>query len=248
VEPVTAGRARNGGAAVADPTAREFLRRADPVLRGLIDARPDFHPRAWLDALPPMDAFGTLIFQVVGQQLSVSATRTIVARLQQRFGGHLPSPQELLAIDPQELRASGMSTRKGEVVLLTDVLDEARDRALEKVRENQAAGRIHTTDVEALAVVGEDVEGLDVVVGLAGHDRVHAAGVVADHAAESTAVVGGRIGRESQVMFFGFAAQVVEDDAGLHARDAALGIDFKDGRHVFRKIEDDGGVTALSGK
>jgi 3-methyladenine DNA glycosylase/8-oxoguanine DNA glycosylase len=36
------------------------------------------------------DAFGTLIVLVVGQQLSVSARRTIVSRLQQRFGGHLP--------------------------------------------------------------------------------------------------------------------------------------------------------------
>ena len=108
-----AGRPRKGGAAVADPTAREFLRRADPILGELIDARPDFRPRAWLDELPPLDAFGTLIFQVIGQQLSVSATRTILARLEQRFGGHLPSPRELLAVDPQELRASGMSNRKG---------------------------------------------------------------------------------------------------------------------------------------
>jgi DNA-3-methyladenine glycosylase II len=107
------GRKRTGGSAVADPTAREFLRRADPILRELIDARSVFHPRAWLDELSPLDAFGTLIFQVVGQQLSVSATRTIVSRLQERFGGHMPSPQELLAVDPQELRASGMSTRKG---------------------------------------------------------------------------------------------------------------------------------------
>ena len=108
-----AGRAREGGSAVADPTAREFLRDADPILRKLIDARPDFHPRAWLNELPPLDAFGTLIFQVVGQQLSVSATRTIVSRLGERFGGHLPSPQELLAVDQQELRAAGMSNRKG---------------------------------------------------------------------------------------------------------------------------------------
>src|SRR5438874_13498651 len=100
-------------AAVADPEARRFLREADPVLAELIDARPDFHPRAWLDELPPLDAFGTLIFQVVGQQLSVSATRTIVSRLQHRFAGRMPSPQELLAADPQELRASGMSNRKG---------------------------------------------------------------------------------------------------------------------------------------
>ena len=98
---------------MADPKAQESLRRADPILGRLIDARPDFHPRAWLDELPPLDAFGTLIFQVIGQQLSVAATRTIVARLEQRFGGHLPAPQELLAVDPQELRASGMSNRKG---------------------------------------------------------------------------------------------------------------------------------------
>ena len=61
---------------------------------------------------PPPDAFGTLIFQVVGQQLSVSATRTIISRLQELFGGRMPSPQELLAVAPQELRASGMSNRK----------------------------------------------------------------------------------------------------------------------------------------
>src|SRR5208283_432044 len=43
-------------------------------------------------------------------------------------------------------------------------------------------------NVQALAVVCEDVERFDVIVGLAGHDRVDAAGVVADHAAESAAV------------------------------------------------------------
>jgi DNA-3-methyladenine glycosylase II len=108
LQPVTVHRR----AQAADQTAREFLRHADPVLRKLIDARPDFRPRAWLDELPPLDAFGTLIFQVVGQQLSVRATRTIVSRLQERFEGRMPSPRELLAADPQELRASGMSNRK----------------------------------------------------------------------------------------------------------------------------------------
>jgi DNA-3-methyladenine glycosylase II len=100
-------------AAVADPEAREFLRKADPVLARLIDAHPDFRPRAWLGELPPLDAFGTLVFQVIGQQLSVRATRTILGRLEQHFGGRLPSPAELLAVDPQVLRDSGMSARKG---------------------------------------------------------------------------------------------------------------------------------------
>jgi len=107
-----AGAARADGSAVADPAAREFLRRADPVLRELIDARPDFRPRAWLDDLPRLDAFGTLVFEVIGQQLSVTATRAIVSRLQERFGGRMPSPRELLAADPREVRASGMSNRK----------------------------------------------------------------------------------------------------------------------------------------
>jgi DNA-3-methyladenine glycosylase II len=99
--------------AVADPKARESLRTADPVLARVIDAHPDFHPRAWIDELPGLDAFGTLIFQVTGQQLSVRATRTILSRLEEHFGGHLPSPAELLEADPQVLRASGLSTRKG---------------------------------------------------------------------------------------------------------------------------------------
>jgi DNA-3-methyladenine glycosylase II len=100
-------------AAAADPEAREFLRNADPVLAQLIDARPDFRPRAWMDELPPLDAFATLVFQVVGQQLSVAATRTIVSRIEERFGGRLPTPAELLAADPQVLRSAGLSTRKG---------------------------------------------------------------------------------------------------------------------------------------
>jgi DNA-3-methyladenine glycosylase II len=100
-------------AMVADPEARAFLRKADPVLGRIIDAHPDFRPRAWLDQLPPLDAFGTLIFQVVGQQLSVRATRTIVSRIEDHFGGRFPTPAELLAADPQVLRASGLSARKG---------------------------------------------------------------------------------------------------------------------------------------
>jgi DNA-3-methyladenine glycosylase II len=100
-------------APVASSEATAFLRQADPVLARLIDARPEFRPRAWMDELPPLDAFGTLIFQVAGQQLSVKATRTILSRLEAHFGGRLPSPEELLASDPQIVRDSGLSFRKG---------------------------------------------------------------------------------------------------------------------------------------
>jgi DNA-3-methyladenine glycosylase II len=137
------GRTRKRGSAPADPTAREFLRRADPVLRELIDAHPDFRPRAWLDELPPLDAFGTLIFQVLGQQLSVSATRAIVSRLQQRFGGRMPSPRELLAADPQELRASGMSNRKAAT------LRALAERFVDGELSDEALARMTDDEIEA---------------------------------------------------------------------------------------------------
>ena len=69
-----------------------------------------------MDELPPLDAFGTLIFQVAGQQLSVRATRTILSRLEQRFGGRLPTAAELLAADASVLRQSGLSIRKGTTI------------------------------------------------------------------------------------------------------------------------------------
>jgi DNA-3-methyladenine glycosylase II len=69
-----------------------------------------------MDELPLLDAFGTLIFQVVGQQLSVAATRTIVSRIEAQFGGRLPAPAELLEADPQALRAAGLSARKGATI------------------------------------------------------------------------------------------------------------------------------------
>jgi DNA-3-methyladenine glycosylase II len=99
-------------APLADPEAREYLRKADPVLAKLIDARPDFRPRAWTEKLPPFDAFGTLVFQVAGQQLSVASTRAIIRHLEERFGGHMPSAEEVLAADPQVLREAGFSARK----------------------------------------------------------------------------------------------------------------------------------------
>jgi len=103
-------------APLAARKAREFLRQADPVLARVIDAHPGFRPRAWMDDLPPYDAFGTLIFQVAGQQLSVASTRAIISHLQERFGGRLPTPAEALAADPQVLRTAGLSARKGATI------------------------------------------------------------------------------------------------------------------------------------
>jgi DNA-3-methyladenine glycosylase II len=108
--------------------ARSYLRDADPVLARLIDDRPDFDPRAWISQLPPMDLFGALLFQVTGQQLSVAATRRTLARIQAMFGGHLPAPADLLGVEPDQLRAAGLSWRK--VSTLRDLAGRMSDGRL----------------------------------------------------------------------------------------------------------------------
>jgi DNA-3-methyladenine glycosylase II len=130
-------------AALANRKAREFLRRADPVLARLNDARPDFRPRAWMDDLPPLDAFGTLVFQVAGQQLSVASTRAIIRHLEERFGGKMPSAAELLAADPQVLRDSGFSARKGQT------LRALAERFVDGRLSAEALSRMTDDEVEA---------------------------------------------------------------------------------------------------
>jgi len=108
--------------------ARTWLHAADPVIAALIDRRPDYDPRRRLDGIPPMDLFQALVFQVAGQQLSVASRRRILDRIQEMFGGHLPSPAELLQADPAGLRQSGLSGRK--VSTLRDLAERLTDGRL----------------------------------------------------------------------------------------------------------------------
>lgn len=59
------------------------------------------------------DHYGALVRAIVGQQLSVLAARAIYGRLTARFGERPPTPEEILADDPEELRAAaGLSRAK----------------------------------------------------------------------------------------------------------------------------------------
>jgi DNA-3-methyladenine glycosylase II len=110
-------------------TARAYLTTADPVLAKLIADRPDFDPRRWITELPPMDLFGALLFQIVGQQLSVAATRRTLGRIEARFGGRLPSAAEVLDTDPAQFRDSGLSWRK--ISTLRDLAERLSDGRLD---------------------------------------------------------------------------------------------------------------------
>ena len=119
----------DSGRAALLKQARAYLRDADPVLARLIDERPDFDPQAWMTQLPAMDLYGALLFQIAGQQLSVAATRTILGRIEGLFGGRLPEPAELLAVDPARIREAGLSWRK--IATLRDLAQRLSDGRLD---------------------------------------------------------------------------------------------------------------------
>lgn len=101
-------------------------------------------------------------------------------------------------------------------------------------------------NTQAESAIGKHFEFFDVLVSLARHHRMNAAGIVADHSAERAAAVARGIRAEGQVVFLGGGPKMVENDAGLHASDPALGVELEDVRHVLREVEDDGDVAALA--
>ena len=99
----------------------EHLRRADPVLRTIIDGvlrdgnRPTVPPNPTLPPDPtiPTDHYNLLVRVIVSQNISFIASTSIYRRLSERFGGRPPTPQEILDDDPDEMRlASGLSRAK----------------------------------------------------------------------------------------------------------------------------------------
>jgi AraC family transcriptional regulator of adaptative response / DNA-3-methyladenine glycosylase II len=78
-----------------DPTEAAALLCHDPVLADLVRARPGLRvPGAW-------EPFELVVRAVVGQQVTVAAARTLLARIVVRCGvdGRFPTPAELLAAD-----------------------------------------------------------------------------------------------------------------------------------------------------
>ena len=98
-------------------TGLAWLRAGDPVLAQVIDDRPDFDPDLWMQRLPAMDLFGALVFQIIGQQISVIAATAIFARLTEEFGGRVPDAGELAAAGQGALRGLGLSRRKAATVV-----------------------------------------------------------------------------------------------------------------------------------
>jgi DNA-3-methyladenine glycosylase II len=80
-------------------------------MAALVDADPGLDPDVFFDNWPA-DLWSALVFQVIGQQLSLAAAGAIRGRLEALHDGRLPTPAELLATEEKTLRGIGLSQAK----------------------------------------------------------------------------------------------------------------------------------------
>jgi DNA-3-methyladenine glycosylase II len=112
-------------------TAFDHLRDCDPVLGALVGAHGPLDKEERRRGRPD-DAYGSLVRAIAGQQLSVKAARTIYERLCALYGDRTPTPAELIATDPDELRAVGLSRAKA--AYLRDLAERVEDGDLDLER------------------------------------------------------------------------------------------------------------------
>src|ERR1700680_4318068 len=81
------------------------LKASDPKMARLIEATEPVDATEWRRARPLGNPFSVLVYSIIGQQISGFAARAIAGRLTGRFGDRMPSPAELLALDPGDLNS-----------------------------------------------------------------------------------------------------------------------------------------------
>ena len=134
------------------PDALEELRRSDPVMRRLVDERGPLD-EAERRRGRPLEPYGALVRSIVGQQLSTKAARSIYERLTALFDGRTPSPEELLAADPEEVRSAGLSRPK--VAYLRSLAEHVESGELELARLSELPDEEVTEQLTAVKGLGQ---------------------------------------------------------------------------------------------
>lgn len=101
--------------------AQHYLARHDPKLSALIKLYGPCRIK------PHTNHYAELVSSIIGQQLSVKAAEAIWKRVLELFGGNVPSPKQVIAIETERLRAAGLSYAKAAYVKdLAQHIDDGR--------------------------------------------------------------------------------------------------------------------------
>jgi DNA-3-methyladenine glycosylase II len=136
----------------ATPKIVAQLSGADPVMARLIEEHGAIVKRE-LKEERRGDAYGALLRSIVGQQLSTKAASTIYGRMLELFGGHAPTPKQLLAADPDAIRAAGLSRPK--INYLRDLAQHVEDGELELDRLDELSDEKIIEELTAVKGIGE---------------------------------------------------------------------------------------------
>jgi DNA-3-methyladenine glycosylase II len=136
----------------ASPKAVSTLRAADEVMARLIEEHGAL-VREDLKNERPGDAYGALLRSIVGQQRSTKAARTIYGRMLELFDGHAPTPVQLLAANPDDIRAAGLSRPK--INYLRDLAQHVLDGELELERLHELPDEEVIEQLTAVKGIGD---------------------------------------------------------------------------------------------
>ena len=114
---------------------------------GPLPSEPDARGR-------PADVYGALVRSIAGQQLSVLAARAIWRKLLAHFDGRVPTPQEILAEDPETLRAAAGFSR-AKVAYLRSLAEHVLDGQLELDRLSELSDDEAIRELTAVKGIGE---------------------------------------------------------------------------------------------
>src|SRR5436305_13391729 len=111
--------------------ATEYLSSTDPVMAGaIVRVGP-------CTLVPNPNVFETLVDAIISQQISVKAADAIMARLRAATPGGLITPEALVQLEHDALRAAGLSTPKARYIrdlterVTSGILDLAKVEQLE---------------------------------------------------------------------------------------------------------------------
>jgi DNA-3-methyladenine glycosylase II len=108
--------------------ARRHLMKCDPTLRDVIKRVGP----CGLHAAAPRDPFETLCVSIASQQLSTKAAATIFGRFADLFPNRKPTPERVMTLSDEQIRATGFSRAK--VLFIKDLAAHVLDGRLDLKR------------------------------------------------------------------------------------------------------------------